>query len=304
MAKQALLLLVLAILVLSGCVTGPAPTGQGITILSFEAIPSEVYSGENVQLALKIQNQGASTAKDVKVKLFGIDPTEWQAGTRFDREIGDMVGAIEGMPGATETIYWTVQTPSPGPGITYPYTVTARVFYKYTTSAVQTITVVSEKEFMDLKDRGQTLPIKSTVYTQGPLTIAMTTKPVYASETWEKKWFPISFRIQNVGGGVLRAEPGWGWTPTYGGVELEYPVKVTIEMPSGLSLRGDCADYEWGKWVSLFDNSFEDTCLVDLTSIPEISVDKTIRIKLDYDYYISASTTITVTGRTAGGLFG
>jgi hypothetical protein len=306
MKKLPFLFLILAIVVLSGCVTGPtAPgAGAGITILSFQAIPTQVASGDNVQLALQIQNQGSSMAKDVKVRLFGIDPSEWEVGfTRLEQDIGDMLGAREGVPGETKTIYWTIQAPSLPVGISQLYEPIVRIYYRYTTTAVQQISIVSESEFKDLYATGQTLPIKSTVYTQGPLTLSVTNKPVYASENWQRKWFPISVKITNTGNGVLRAEPGWGWAPSIGGATLEYPVKVKIEMPPGLELRGDCADYEWGKWVSLFQNKeYEISCDVYITRTPEVREDKTIKITLEYDYYISTKTQITVQGRGTTGL--
>ena len=65
--------LLVFVLLVSGCTSGGGGTGPGVVILNFEPDFSSVESQDDVKLYLKIQNQGGMEAKEVEAELTGID---------------------------------------------------------------------------------------------------------------------------------------------------------------------------------------------------------------------------------------
>ena len=79
-SKYTLLVLpVLAVVLMSGCVSGPAAgaLGPGVVITDFKPDFTTVNSGDSVKLQLKLQNQGEVRAENAVAQIAGIDLSEW-----------------------------------------------------------------------------------------------------------------------------------------------------------------------------------------------------------------------------------
>ncbi|RLJ10238.1 MAG: hypothetical protein DRP15_00650 [Candidatus Aenigmatarchaeota archaeon] len=289
-------------LLVSGCISfggssGPL-TGEGVVIRDFKPDFSSVESGDTVRLYLRVQNIGGEEAKDVVAKLSGIDigANAWNLikGSE-EEEIGDLSppNLRYGTEGESKEIYWELEAPSLPEGIENDYKPFVRVYYRYKTTATKIITVLNRDELRRLSMEGKSLSSQPTKYSDGPLKVDVITGKYVTAPPDRDPSFPITIHIENVGDGVISSRQG-GW---YYSENEDYEVKLTIEMPDGLSLEPDCSQYEYGEKVKLWEGKTADiTCDVDITRVPDISEDKTIKITLEYDYYTDAYTTISVKG--------
>lgn len=287
------LLPVILILVLlaSGCTSAGGGTGPGVVILSFEPDFSSVESRDNVRLILRIQNQGGMEAESVEAELTGIDPTEWGVFTRT-KQLGSAGKLISPRPeygteGEMDMTTWDLEAPDLAGTLTQTYNPSARVYYRYQTVATKPITLVNEDELRRLIQMGKSLSTKETAYTAGPLAVNIVTgKYIKSTDEWGRT-FPITIHIENAGSGAP--------SPKYRGFEKEdYPVNVRINLPNGLATVGGCQTYQT---IDLWKGkTYDFTCDLRITSAPHIAEERTIEVKLDYDYYVDATTSITVTG--------
>ena len=77
------ILLVILVILFSGCVSGGTLLGEGIVIEAFEPDFPQVFTGEQVQLTLQIRNAGTADARELSLSLSGAD---W-----LDRPIGSCI---------------------------------------------------------------------------------------------------------------------------------------------------------------------------------------------------------------------
>jgi len=291
MLKYSLPALLVLVLLISGCTTTTGGTGPGLAILSFEPDFSSVETGDDVRLQLRVQNQGGMQAENVEAELTGIDPSEWGVFIR-SQQLGSSGRMIPPRPdygteGETDTVTWDLQSPRLAGTLTQVYNPTVRVYYTYQTVASKPVTLVDEAELRRLIQTGRTLPTKATSYTAGPLSVNIITgKYIKSTDEWGKS-FPITIHIENTGSGA----PG----PKFQGFEREdYPVNVRIDLPNGLGTTSGCQTYQK---IDLWKGrSYDLTCDIRITKAPRIAEERTIEVKLEYDYFIDATTSVTVTG--------
>lgn len=299
--QKALLLILplLAVVAISGCTgTGSSgPTfGNGITILNWEPTSSSLESDDNLQLRLRIQNQGELTAKDVSAVVTGIVPDEWGI-TLNQANFGDMAppDRVQNTAGEIKQEIFDAVAPILPKGTSQQFTANVRVFYTYRTTANKLITVVNDEELKRLQDNGKTLSSKDTVSSSGPLKVTINTgKFLKTKDTGFSfsRTFPITIDIQNVGGGVVSTQD----VP-----EDDYKVNFVVEIPSRLDI--DCANSGsfFSNVVTLWKGQTATiTCNVRISTPPLSSEEDNIKVVLDYDYYIDSSTTIAVTGTEEG----
>ncbi len=311
-----------AVMLISGCVTGPgagqAGGGAGLVILEWSPSVTTLRSGEPLTLTLWIQNQGDATAKNIRAYVMGMD--DWY-GAGFWQQVyhdfPDLPGrdVQEGTPGGEDGYEWQFEAPDLPYGTTAQYEPGVRVYYEYETLGAYRVRIVSFDEFRQMSDQGKSLQPQPVSVSSGPLTMSVTGAGVVKVETdggfgfGQRVRIPISIRIENIGGGVVRPDPNsysaWGFQSFFHGDENAfYPVKIEIETPPGLSLSGD-ADYcSTGEHIiGLYGGGKTRTltCYLDVTEYPEVGyTDKTITIKLRYPYYVEQTTTVTVLGQKTG----
>jgi len=297
--KMLLLILpLLSVVAISGCTgTTTGPTfGNGVVILNWEPTLSSVESGDNLQLRIRVQNQGELTASNVNAVITGIVPDEWQISLN-QANFGDLAppDRVQNTAGQTKQETFDAVAPNLPKGTTQQFTSQIRVFYTYRTTASKLITVVNDQELKRLQDEGKTLPSKDTTSSAGPLKVTINAGKFLKSKEAGlsfSRTFPITIDIQNIGGGVVS---------TQGTSTNDYKVKFAIQTPSRLAI--DCANSGsfFSNTVTLWKGQTATiTCNVRINSPPISSEEENIKVILDYDYYIDASTTVTVTGIQEG----
>jgi len=300
-----------AVVIISGC-TGPSggATGPGVVILNWEPDHTNVESFDDVQLRLKVQNQGGEEADNVRALLttltFGGD--EW----------GLKYGAPEellkpyllppnpryGTLGEEVTFIWELIAPSLPEGITQIYTPGVRVFYEYVTTGVKPITLVNENELRHIMDIGGSLPTQPSQHSAGPLSVSVITGKYIKVVEERRKTFPITIHIENTGGGI----PYWvGQGSMIYGIpeESEYRVLLAVQLPPGLGFV-TCIEYAGtgsmqGGIVQLWKGRNADvTCELEILTTPAVTQEGSIKLYLTYGYAIDRSASVTVKGLYGG----
>jgi hypothetical protein len=304
-----LILPILAVMLVSGCVgTGvTGVSGPGVVILDFQPDLTQVFSGDDVRLQLRAENQGELRAEEVVAELTGIDVDEWGFGFTSQERMGSLVGfdATTGTPGGTKTVSWNLEAPELAKGLERVYEPIVKLSYDYETSASKMITIVDQAELTRIIQQGRTLAGKPTQYSSGPLTVELTTgdyvktSDQYSGATYDI--FPLNVKITNTqwGAGGTVVESG------FGGDEA-YPVDVTITPPSGTSFvySGYGSDCGTTMRVDLWQGrDFEITCELEVNNPPNFREDRPVDVNLEYRFQTEATTQITVVGTGTTGFF-
>ncbi len=285
---------VLAILLASGCVTGPSggPTGPGVVITKFEPDFSYMESGQRLILDLEVQNQGGEEATDVVAVLTGIDPDEWDlSSSKAEVDLHDL---SPGNPeyntlGETDTAQWELTAPELPQTIEQVYNPRVRVYYHYITTATKPITLVNENELRRLSQSGQSLPTQTGQQSAGPLSIDIITGNQIRVPENRDPSFPITVVLENTGSGII--------APKDSEPNEDYVVRLTIKLPDGLDLESDCSGFGSGEDIVLSGGRQRSiTCEVDFRHLPDIAEQRTITVLAEYDYYIDRTTSVTVKG--------
>ena len=302
--NKALVLPVLAIIFVSGCIGSGDTTefGNGVVIQAWEPDFSRLYSGETVQLQLKVQNQGEIDATGLEAKIMGIDVGRdgWDLDTTVgsaDRDLLLAPNPDTNTPGEVWTIIWSGTAPELVRGMEHTYEPIMRLSYVYSGTATKTITLVDSQELRRLIQQGKSLPSQPTAYTAGPLSIEVQTGN-YVKTQKEDDPFPINILITNTmwssGGSTIPVDGSGLRSPR----NYNYPVHLKIEMPDGLRLDRDTCDTD--AWYDLWKGeTAEITCQVEITNMPDEGerLDKVMKFYIDYGYKIDAQTSITVVGQ-------
>lgn len=288
-----LLVPILAVVAISGCTQSTGPTfGNGVTILNWEPTFSSVESNDQLQLRIRVQNQGEVTAKNVNAILTGINVDEWGGfgvGNAINFNDLSPPDRIQNTAGQIRESSFSLAAPKIPKGTTQQYSPQVRVFYEYKTTAIKSITLVNENELRRLQDQSKTLSSTDTVTSAGPLKVTVNTgKFIKARETgsYSSNTFPITIDIQNIGGGVVAR---------YNMPQDDYKVNVAIEFPSRLQPI-DCGTF-LSNYVTLWKGQTASiSCNLRISNPPLASEAANIKITLSYGYYIDSTTTVTVTG--------
>jgi len=197
------LLTLFAAILASGCVSplgGPAAGGNGIVIEVFKPDFSEVFSGEPVQLQLKLRNIGSADAEDISAMVMNL---EWNKNTKECSESRMLPpDPSRGTEGATKTCIFSYTAPMLSKGISLTYSPTVRVKYRYSTTSVKSLTVLPIADARRLLQQGRTFAAETVSSTSGPIRLDITTKgPIRISGNSVE--FPLEVKIQNTGGGTV-----------------------------------------------------------------------------------------------------
>lgn len=305
---------VFAVMLISGCVTGPSAggLGAGLAITDWTPDMSDLYSGDDVRLQFRIQNQGEVRAENVRAELAGIDINEWGTFGGFLDTLevaGTMLpyDTTTSTPGEVRTMDWNLQAPRLAKGTSFAYTPIVKVSYDYTTAAQKPITLVDVDELRRIKQQGKTLTGKPTTYSAGPLAVEIKTgNYVKTSDDFGMQYdiFPVYIKVTNTqweqGGTVVKG----GF---FGLGEGDYPVQMSITPPSGTSFvysgfGSDCSSLvNLNLWQG---KDAEVTCEFEVTNPPAYQQEKLITVGLDYRFQTEKSTTVNVVGTEESSGFG
>lgn len=321
-SKLILLLPILAIIAVSGC-TGSNPTGgtgPGVVITDWKPDLANIFSGEDVNFLLRVENQGRARARNVVAEMTNIDPSEWGSFFQQQIQMGNLIpyDPVTNTPGEVKTIQFTnLKAPELSKGTNFLYQPTVRVSYDYTTTAQKPITIVDRDELVRIQQQGRTLPSSTTTYTSGPLVVEITMGNfVRTSSQFGQEFniFPVHIKIINAqweAGGSVTSKSFGGVGSGFGGFDdATYPVNVKVTPPSGTSFvfsgfgNQDCSQFQ--VTVDLFQGKQgEITCELEVTTPPTARSESLMQVELDYRYFIDKVAQINVQGiKEAGGGFG
>jgi len=309
---------ILVIVAVSGCTSNIVGGGPGVVITSWEPELTNVFSNDDVDFLLKVNNQGASRAKNVIAEITNIDIAEWGTFGFTQIQLGDLIAhdPVTNTPGESKTVqFQNLRAPLLNRGTSFLYEPMVRVSYDYSTSAQKPITLVDSQELVRIQQQGQTLPSTPTTFTSGPLSVEIimgnfvkTSGQFGAFGQFDI--FPVHIKIRNTlwgsGGSVIPQGLGY-----YGGglfSDFDYPILVTVTPPSGTNFvfsgfGDDCSSFQFTSELFRGEEA-EITCELEVTSPPAFRTESLIKVDLDYRYSIDAITQINVQGtKEIGGIF-
>ncbi len=292
-----------SLVLVSGCISGPITSGEGLVIENFVSSPSEVYAGEPFQLQLMVRNKGTSNARNVRFELSNI-------GTTYGGEESEIscnpecAGLIEymlapqpesGTTGESKTCIWQCTAPSNIPrNIAVTFSPSVRVTYEYESNTARSATIVSEEELRSLETQGKAITSETTSISNAPIRLDIEMRsPLKYNEKTGMITFPISIGIENTGEGVA-------CYPSCGNPEDWNKVFLEMDPSSGVNLK-DCNAGIFSS-VNLWEGR-ERSIVCDgeimLANIKQTKTNilkKTLKIKAKYEYFTDATTSVKVTG--------
>ena len=207
--KQSLLLL--AVIVIAGCL-GQLPQGfsTGINITSFQAVPNQVFAGEQVAFQLIVQNVGPYEATEAIAQLYGLSPDWTYPSTGGIQPVGPLTS------GGSNTLTWLLNSPSSISTSSRTDYAHVRVYYKYHTEASATLNFVTLQFLQGLNNqtdrdqaaRGAVLTQQSTSK-NSPITVnfSIPTSQTYPNGVpqvvqYENQPFSFYVTVTNIGQGA------------------------------------------------------------------------------------------------------
>lgn len=282
---------ILPLIFISACAgisIGGGAKGGGVVPTLFSFSPAQVMGGQQTYLELNIQNKGSVDATSVNVFLFGM-PSDWTGLPTSASQISTLKAASSelGIEGEKKLFSWILTAPTSLPkGQTYSHQAQARVCYKYSTTAIGKVKVMTQNQWLLEQQKGR-LDTKaiSLTETAGPLSITIKTQQPIVSGTNTI----LDITINNVGGGYTIDDCSKFSTATgaegYAGLN-----KVTLNNQDCSITSGDVY-FKRGKTAELSLR-----CSGLTTTQPEETKD--IKLELTYSYYIDTKAGVQVVGTT------
>lgn len=285
--KFAIVLITASLVFASGCIDfdeEEEPEGHGLVVESFEAVPSEVFSGDDFELFLDVRNMGDVEAREVTPEIYSAGGAQ---NGEFDPPDEDSLNPpTEEFEG--EQVTFTSTMDAPTIDITdETLNIQTNIFYKYGTDARIRIPVISSEERRSREEAGEALPsIETTRVTDGPFTVRITgPSPAIIGEDDRDVTFTV--HGNNVGGGrAYYIEDDAHPDPAREDLD-----KVYVEIESDDEEFDDEFDCE-GETTVRHGDYFELHCSgdVDFDHFQEIPVD----VSLNYGYRIRERTSVHV----------
>jgi len=201
MKKILIALLILGVVVLSGCTKSTASTGgsAGVVITSFVADPTVIQGGEEVYLLMDIQNKGGTKANSIEANIIGL-PTGGSTGWIVQQTSpppAELLPPEKGMEGESTTVEWTLKSPESQTDIDYP--LEGAVKYRYDNQKTETLVRLGNRDWL------RSLPTDQRdqeTQKQGQVSSSSQTGPISATIKAAASGSRLILDIQNTGGGV------------------------------------------------------------------------------------------------------
>ncbi len=262
-----MVLLVLGVVVISGCTVGGGGGGApSITISNFGPVTigtqgQPVRNGRPVTLTAVFRNDGGAIVDGGTARLIGLG-SDWQFNDPSNRQHSFSI-----KPGQEVMKRWKVTSPGTSGyefDITYP--VEVRYEFDYGTVFRGVFSWLSQSEYDRVVDSGDQALIDETLSGRGLTVEKSSLGPVNIDiETVEFIEFPeVKLTIKNNGKGHLQN--------------------------NRVSLRPNNLNCEESGDVELINNQFETYCTIDKAGSDEVPTD--ILVEINYDYYVSANSDI------------
>lgn len=290
--KYIIILLLATVVLVSGCSQGsqsPSGLGNGLRILEFKSNQegAKLRANEPLQFTARIQNQGTTRARNVRVNVVELlDKDKWSG--IFEQNIGDLTGfnQEQSLAGPIRTITFTSRTPQ----YAVEQIIKPKLSLKYDNvlRGSGTITLVDTDTFIQRRDSGQGLISEFGTADAGPLDIRMEVPEVRTSTQGSTTdlLVPVKITITDKAGNPASAHVTQGLAQSQ---DFTYPVRTSITWPSRLSPDFTGADPLCQNGVINLNagKSYDTTCILRVTNPPERGAPAekvSFQIELQYTY--------------------
>ena len=318
-----ILIPMLAIVLVAGCtipdlgILGAGTSlvgGNGLSVTSFTAEPSPVYSGNTVRVTVEAQNLGGTTVGvgDSLLYLTGTDVnladtsgSYWYGSATSDQtpikhfnKNMTTANVVKGTSAVTDRVIWNLKAPTIPSGQTRQDTFILRVYSKYSSGVNGNIWIYSESESEATKSAGRTLHTSSFTPITGPIAVSVKLSPdpvvLYAGEST----FSFDITLTNTATGSIYnkdinyASAGVGDLALDSETELNH---VTVTVDSGtLTLDTECV----GDKQILGGKSLTLTCTATVPSADTLTFQSfPMNVMVGYGYYTENEATVTIQGK-------
>ncbi len=303
MVNKSMIILLVSFVALSGCTLpfggggGGTSVVNGLIVTKFAPDFPEIGAGEPVTFTMNIQNVGGSIAKGIKIQTFGgvTEGTGWKSiedpvVPQNDLRPRDVANEL---PGETIDITWQATAPEDIKTLN-SYTASARVLFKYTTSASGTLKFYTD-DYLKSVPRAQydsfirNAGVSSYTSTDGPISIAFSTgtRPliIYGGSSSN---YVLQITLTNTGTGNA-VDPGSYTSVTYDNL---YKVRIDVDTSGGLSIK--CNPSTSGLVTLSGGQSRVLYCTIDPPSGIVNTEEFNIDVEAEYGYFVETSTTVNV----------
>jgi uncharacterized protein YcfL len=296
MKKEAIFILIIAAVLISGCAQSrPVNSNEnrGVTINSFSASPIKVFSGEQVLFDAEIENIGGTTATNVRADLYGVEGQWYDSmGNPVDSSLTKLGETRlkppvpdRNIPGDFRIVQWQLTTPDFPQGISdQNVRVDLRVTYDYNTSGYMNVRLMSLDEWRRRQTNEQDVSNPDVlVNSNGPIKLSLArdykdSLIIDNSADGEAvQILPFKIQIDNVGDGYPITEEEGGLIGAGG------RLGGTIDLygPAGIEFD-ECLGVAGGKHIELDDANI----IVRLReSVNHGSVPITCTVRVDKDLW-------------------
>jgi len=292
--KVMLVLFVASIVVTSGCVETnneeDSKSGQGLEVISFQAVPSEVFSEDSFDVSLEVQNKGGREAEDVRANLYSLSGAT-PGGDTFKSGNLDLSAPTEDFGGERAILDWSLEAPEVPSGMEDTIKPTARIFYKYDTISRINIPAMSKSEHKRRLSSDSEIPEISTArVTPGPFSIDVQGPSPARVEDGDEE-FHFYVHGTNLLDGVPYKVDAHPDEEGELGNEDTNVIEADIEM-QGADITNNCD----GEDVNVIGgDSFQLNCKAEVDDVKPVQ-EIPVQITLDYGYYITDETSVKVRG--------
>ena len=203
-SKLAIFLLIVSLVVISGCVTGGGDNvkkaSKGLVISSWKPDFETVSPGQPVEFELSLTNLGQVDAEIGKIFFEGIDAKKWSVQTAEC----DKLKSKTILPQGNEKCIVKAAAPDAPSGFRLSADPKVSVIYSYSTEAVKSLNIRSLDEAKRLfAESGQAIQVSDVkAQTDSPIEFDITTKtPITVFKNGLAT--PVLMRIRNTGGGIV-----------------------------------------------------------------------------------------------------
>jgi len=286
-----------AVVLVAGCTTTEPSTvstkSTGISINGFSVNPAEARSGQTVLAKLEIQNDGQRDVNATDYFALLISGSEWTTDSAAKSKPSPLRYARGDEKPVPQIFTWNVKAP-PSRGIDTPSDFTGRVYYKYQTEAVNTVSIYPASEQQTATDK------TSNVVSKGPIELVVEVNPDPPVIFSPGDEFTVSIKVKNIGGGVVYGISSDKTTPsiTDQTIEQERLGKVTLSVPA-LPSNLEWTDTSCFENIQFFGTSKEETttCGIRVKTMPQAKSQVTMRFIANYGYYIDAKSNVVLKAR-------
>ena len=302
--------LLIGVIIISGCSSGsqsPGGLGSGVSILEFKSNQegAKLRTGEPLQFTARIQNQGTTKAKNVRVNVVELlDKEKWPG--IFEQFIGDLTGfnQEQSLAGPVRTVTFS----SRAPDFPVEQTIQPKLSLKYdnTIKGSGTISLVDADTFIQKRDSGQGLTSTFGTADAGPLDIRISVPEVRTTTqgSTTDMLVPVEVTISDRTGNPASAHVAQGIAQSQ---DYTYPVRVSVNWPTRLTPDFTGADpLCQGGIINLNSGkTYSTTCILrvanpPLRGAPAEKVSFSVQLDYTYELLFPLGQPITVLKSTSG----